>query len=136
MTTWEENVSNFPELEEIKNWLIQGNKNDFYESIVRQANKRILSQAQIDAAQKSFNKIKNPPKSRQFNDYEVKAFSKIFSILSSVSPMGSEFYKSLSNQLNNKKQLSEKQWDLSLKKMYRFRKSILRTLFTGRSKKN
>lgn len=135
MTPWEENLTRFPELEEIKKWLAAGNKNEFYDSIVNQATKRKLSDRQIESAQRSFEKIKNPPKRVTFDDLEVQAYTRILVWLADISPMGGEFYRSIEVQIKNKKQLSEKQWESVTKKMYRFRKSLLRKCFTGQTKK-
>lgn len=135
MTPWEENIQAYPEIEEVKNWLDQGNKNDFYQSVIDQAKKRKLSDKQIESVKRSFDKVKNPPKKITFDDLDVLVYSKVLDILMSVSPMGSEFYNSIKNQIKDNQQLSEKQWSVVTSKFYRFRKSILRKIFTGSTKK-
>jgi len=135
MTPWEENVETYPELEEVKAWIDRGNKNDFYQSIIDQAEKRKLSDKQIESVKRSFEKIKNPPKKILFDDLDTIVYSRILDLLSNISPMGSEFYMSIKNQIKSKKELSEKQWAAVTKKFYRFRKSLLRSIFTGSTKK-
>lgn len=132
---WIQNSNNFPELKDIKQWLDDGNENDFFESIVKQANNRILSDRQIESAQKGFDKIMNPAKRIEFDELEKKAYVIILNHLSLISPMGYDFYNSISMQISSKKYLSEKQWESVKRKFYRFRKSLLRTIFTGSTQK-
>ena len=135
MTPWEENIAAVPELEDIKRWLGQGNKNDFLESIIQQADRRKLSDRQLESAKNAADKIKNPPKRITFDELDKMAYSKVLGYLANISPTGYDFYSSISQQIVDKGSLSEKQWDSVTKKFYRFRKSLLRKIFTGSTQK-
>ena len=135
MSIYDDNLKALPELEDIKKWLDAGNKNDFYDSIIKQASVRTLSPRQAEAVKTGADKIKNPPKRIEFDELSAKVFVKVLNYLADISPMGSDFYQSIETQIKNKKFLTEKQWESIKKKFYRFRKSLLRKIFTGSTQK-
>lgn len=138
---YKQNLAWLPELDDIKKE-IDSNPNipqktkDFLGSIHSQASYRKLSQGQIDAAKSAYDRILHPPKIIEFDDERKKLFLEIIEIIITIQGWGAtEFIYSIKDRITAEERLSEKQFEALKKSIHRFRKSILRNIFTGSHKK-
>ena len=126
---FEKNLGNFPELKEIGEWL-KNNNNSFLSSIYHNAHKWELSDNQINAAKKSFDKILNT-KYVEFNDKKVKLWKKI---IEEYLPQpnyynDSTFNYDMLNLIIDNKKLTQGQYDALYGKILKYRKSIIKKVF-------
>jgi hypothetical protein len=126
---FKKNLENFPELKEIGKWL-KDNNNSFLSSIYHNAHKWELSDNQINAAKRSFEKILNT-KYIEFNDKQIKLWKKI---IEKYLPQPNYYNNSTFNYdmldliISNKK-LTQGQYSTLYGKILKYRKSIIKKIF-------
>ena len=122
MTIYDLNKRDLPDLDQFPN-----SNNDFLKSIHWQASQRPLSQAQIDAAKRTWERI-NTPKFDEFDIYTLDLILELFIQMKGSSGYGEWYYK-LKDQLRKQGSLSKRQMEVLREKMVHYRKALVRRAF-------
>lgn len=122
MTVYDLNKRDLPDLD-----LFASSNNDFLKSIHWQASQRSLSQAQIDAARRTWERI-NAPKFDEFDRYALDLILELFVQMKGMSGYGEYYYK-LKDQLKKQGSLSPRQMQSLREKMVKYRKALVRRTF-------
>jgi hypothetical protein len=91
-----------------------------------------LSDRQIEAAARAWEKIKHPPKYINFTNDQIMIMQTLFNYLKHSwmgAPHSYEFVNSLNQQLLDKKRMSEKQYAALAKKMLKIKRAIMKRVW-------
>lgn len=132
--TWEENKKKLPDLEKFAEI-----KNPFLQDIFRKAYRYKLTDKQIAAAQKSYDRVKGKIATAKAEAIKLSK-SDIETILWSIEQMiqmkgmygGGDFWYDMRDRVERKKTLSPKQYAAMIKSMTRYKKAFFKRVFKER----
>jgi hypothetical protein len=107
--------------------------NDFLRDIARKAEKWELSDRQIEAAKRAWDRIQNPPTMVKLNSEQAEMI--IFlgdMVLSMQGRYASEFVWELKTRVHNTGKLTEKQYKALMKTFTKYKRAIMNRIFKQR----
>ena len=126
------NLKKLPELDAIKQWIDQGNKHDFLESVFKQASKWYLSDKQVAAVKKVWGMqtgTVGPTQYVTFDDKQKEAILLLLDYVKQYSIQTHEMYESFIQQVRAKGKLSTKQYETIINKGHKYRRAIFKKAF-------
>jgi len=128
----EKNLENFPKLEAIGKWL-KDNKNDFLSSIYNNAQKWVLSDRQIEAAQKAWERAQKGD-DREYVIFDKKRTELWIKIINDLLPASNyynnnDFQYDMLAKIEQTGKLTLGQFAPLQKKILKYKKSILKKIF-------
>jgi hypothetical protein len=126
------NLKRLPELDAIKQWLDQGNKHDFLESVFKQASKWFLSDKQVAAVKKVWGMqtgTVGPTQYIEFDENRKEAVLLLIRYASQYARNTYEMYQSFASQVQSKSKMTAKQYETLINKAHKYKRAIFKRAF-------
>lgn len=124
-----ENKKKVPDLDQF-----QSTKDNFLMSIEAQAHNRMLSDAQVEAANRKWDRFKNPPTWINFSSKEAQILIWVAeNLMAAQGRYASPFIYSVKEQIHKKGKLTQKQYAGLLSKAEHFKRSLMNRIWSENS---
>jgi len=125
MSIYDDNKKKVPELDNFKD-----TKNDFLQSIYNQSQSRALRDNQVDAANRVYEKFKNPPVIINFDSKRSETLMFLCALMMNIQGRyASEFVWKMNQEIHQKGKLTQKQYAALLAKFEKYKKALMKRIW-------